>query len=62
MTTHNTAGSPLGLLGGAVRAQGSDTGAIQGDDALTVGGLRRAQHNVAVVLLQLPGDDGGACV
>jgi hypothetical protein len=43
-----------------VGTQGRDGGAVQGDDPLTVSGLGRAQDDMAVVLLELPADDGGA--
>lgn len=42
--------------------QGSDGGAVQGDDPLAMSRLGRAQRNVTVVLLELPGDDRGAGV
>ena len=52
----------LGVLGDLVGAQHRDGGAIQRDGALAAGGLRRAQHQAAVVLLQLAGDDRGRAV
>ena len=53
-------GGALGELACAVGTQGSDGGAVQGDDPLAVSRLGRAQGDVAVVLLELPGDDRGA--
>jgi len=52
----------LGLLSCFVGAQHRDGGAIQRDGALAAGGLRRAQHQAAVVLLELAGDDRGGAV
>ena len=50
----------LGELPCAVGTQGRDGGAVQGDHPLTMSRLGRAQGDVAVVLLELPGDDRGA--
>jgi len=44
-------------LEGDVCPQDRDGGAVQGDDPLAVGCLRRAHRDVPVVLLQLSGDD-----
>jgi hypothetical protein len=52
----------LGLLGCFVGAQRCDGGPVQGDGSLAAGGLRRAQHQAAVILLQLAGDDRGRAV
>ena len=52
----------LGLLAGPVRPQGRHRGAIQRDDPLAAGRLERAQHDMAAVLLQLPGDDRSGSV